>query len=86
MNDPNQTMRLPVVEAGNVPDGTRRRKALPPEDTIIPPKDATTRHTTYTAEADLFRLEPTVFGAIRRHRIMILVIAILGLVAAVRMQ
>lgn len=48
----------------------------------MPPRDAATRLTTNTAEADLFRLEPTVFGAIRRYRIMILVIAILGMVIA----
>ena len=40
VNDPNQTMRLPVVEARNVPNGIPPRKALPPKDTIIPPKDA----------------------------------------------
>ena len=29
------------------------------------------------------RLEPTVFGAIRRYRTMVLVIAVLGMVSAV---
>jgi Mrp family chromosome partitioning ATPase len=82
VNDPDQTMRLPVVEARNVPNGIPPRKPLPPKDTIIPPKDAATRNTTNSAEAGLFRLEPTVFSAIRRYRIMILVIAILGLVVA----
>ena len=39
-------------------------------------------HRPNSAEGGLFRSEPTVFSAIRRYRIMILVIAILGLVVA----
>jgi Mrp family chromosome partitioning ATPase len=74
VNDPDQTMRLPVVEARSEPNGTSFREAFPPNDTIMP-------HPAITAEVDPARLEPTVFGAIRRYRVMVIAIAILALVA-----
>jgi Mrp family chromosome partitioning ATPase len=74
VNDPDQTMRLPVVEARSEPNGTSFRGAFPPNDTIMP-------HPAIAAEADPARLEPTVFGAIRRYRVMVIAIAILAMVA-----
>jgi len=90
VNDPDQTMRLPVVEVGTEPNGTsirsampRRNTIVPPKDTIVPPKDAIKSHSTTSASVDPIRFEPTVFGAIRRYRVMVVGLAILSMVAAV---
>ena len=90
MNDPDQTMGLPVVEVSTEPNGTSSRSALPPRntilpvrDTIFPPRDMIKSRPSVSAHADPLRFEPTVFGAIWRYRIMVVALAILGLVAAV---
>jgi Mrp family chromosome partitioning ATPase len=78
-----QTMRLPVVEFDGESDGKPRPGALPAGDTIIPPRDATKSHPTIAANAASLQFEPTVFGAVRRYRVVVLSLAILGLVVAV---
>jgi Mrp family chromosome partitioning ATPase len=104
VNDPDQTMRLPVVEVSSESNGTSSRQAfpqkdavVPPRDTIVPPRDAivqakdrivppknTTRtRPTVAADVDPLRFEPTVFGAIRQYRVLILAMGILAMVAAV---
>jgi Mrp family chromosome partitioning ATPase len=81
VNDPDQTMGLPVVELSREPNGTSARGAFVPKDTIIPPKNPMS-HPTITADPEPIRWEPTVFSAIRRYRVMVIAIAILAMVAA----
>ena len=83
MNDPDQTMLLPIVELSGEPNGTSPRKPSPPKDTMIPPADMISAHATVGTNAEPSRIEPTVPGAVRRYRVMVLAVAILGLVAAV---
>lgn len=90
MNDPDQTMRLPVVEVSSESNGTSSRQAFPPSDTIIPandrivpPRDTIRSRSTIAADVDPPRSEPTVFGAIRQYRVLVLAMAILCMVAAV---
>jgi Mrp family chromosome partitioning ATPase len=82
VNDPDETMRLPIVELGSEPNGTSARGAFVQKDTIIPPKNPMS-HPTITADAASIRLEPTVFSAIRRYRVIVLAVAILGMVAGI---
>ena len=88
MNDPDQTMRLPVVEVSTEPNGTstrsampRRNPILPRTDTIVPPADRIVPP--ISARVDPIRFEPTVFGAVWRHRVIVVAMAILSVVAAV---
>ena len=83
MNDPDETVRLPVVEVSSESNGTSRRAAFPASDTIIPPRNTIKSNPTIAANVDPARFEPTVFGAVRRYRILVLTMAILGMVAAV---
>ena len=83
MNDPDETIRLPVVEVNSESNGTSRLAAFPAPDTIIPPRNTSKYHSPIAANVDPARLEPTVFGAVRRYRILVLTMAILGLVIAV---
>jgi hypothetical protein len=90
VNDPDQTMRLPVVEVSSESNGTSSRQAFPPrdtiipaEDTIVPPKDTIRSRSTIAADVDPLRSEPTVFGAIRQYRVLVLAMAILCMVVAV---
>lgn len=66
-----------MVEFSSEPNGTSRRDAFPAEDTIIPPGDTIKSHTTITANVNQARFEPTVFGAVRRYRVLVITIAIL---------
>jgi Mrp family chromosome partitioning ATPase len=77
------TIRLPVVEVSSESNGTSRRGAFPTGDAIILPRDTIKSHPTIPANVDLSRFEPTVIGAIRRYRILVLTMAILGMVIAV---
>ena len=81
--DEEPTMRLPVVEVSSESNGTSRRGAFPAGDQIIPPSDTIKSHPTSPVHVDPARFEPTVFGAIRRYRILVLTMALLGLVTAV---
>ena len=83
MNDPDETVRLPVVEVNSESNGTSRRAAFPASDTIIPPRNTIKKNPPIAANVDPARLEPTVFGDVRRYRILVLTIAILGMLAAV---
>ena len=83
MNDPDETVRLPVVEVSSESNGTSRRAAFPASDTIIPPRNTSKNNPPIAANVDPARLEPTVFGAVRRYRILVLAMAILGMLAAV---
>ena len=83
MNDPDDTVRLPVIEVSSESNGTSRRAAFPASDTIIPPRNTIKSNPTIAANVDPARFEPTVFGAVRRYRILVLTMAILGMVIAV---
>lgn len=83
MNDPDETVRLPVVEVNGESNGTSRRAAFPASDRIIPPRNTIKNNPPIAANADPARFEPTVFGSVRRYRILVLTIAILGMLAAV---
>jgi len=83
VNDPDETVRLPVVEVSSESNGTSRRAAFPASDTIIPPRNTIKNNPPIAANVDPARLEPTVFGAVRRYRILVLTMAILGMLAAV---
>ena len=83
MNDPDETVRLPVVEVSSESNGNSRRAAFPASDTIIPPRNTIKSNPTTAANIDPARFEPTVFGAVRRYRILVLTMAILGMVTAV---
>lgn len=50
----------------------------PPSDTIIPTNGASR-----ASAANPYKFEPSVFGAVRRYRVLVLALAILGLLAAV---
>ena len=86
MNDPDQTMGLPVVELSGEPNGTSPRTTLPPRDTIIPPKDIPAKNAAKApaaiASADPYRFEPTVFGAVRRYIVLVLAVGILAMLVA----
>ena len=82
MNDPNETVGLPVVEVSNESNGTSGRTAFPASDTIIPPKNTIKNNPPIATNVDPARFEPTVFGAVRRYRILVLTIGILGMLAA----
>lgn len=84
MNDPDQTMGLPVTEFSGESNGASPRGAFPPNGTSNPPKD--TRSTTsypQIADAEPSRFKPTVFGAVRRYRGMFLAVVVLAVVIAV---
>ncbi len=95
MNDPEQTIGLPVVEFSGESNGTSPRWALHPKDatispgeTISPPKDTNTSHPKIAADAGPSRSGPsrsgqTVVDAVRRYRVMVIAVAILGFVVAV---
>jgi hypothetical protein len=76
VNDPDQTVNLPVVEFGSEPNGSSSPSAFPRKDT-------NTSHPTVAADAEASRFEPTVSGAIRRYRVMVVAVAILGMVVAI---
>jgi Chain length determinant protein len=83
VNDPDQTISLPVVELSGEPNGTSPRRPSPLEDTIIRPADMSSPRAPVGANAERSRLEPTRFGAARRYGVIVLAVAILGMVAAV---
>ena len=90
MNDPEQTIGLPVVEFSGESNGTSPRWALhpkdatiSPEDTISPPKNTNTSHPKIAADAQPSPSGPTVVEAVRRYRVMVLAVAILAMVAAI---
>ncbi len=83
MNDPDETMGLPIIELSSEPNGSSPRKAFTPKDTIIPPKDTIRSHAATGTDADPYRFEPTVFGAVRRYRVMVLAVGILVMLLAV---
>jgi Mrp family chromosome partitioning ATPase len=83
VNDPDETIRLPVVEVSSESNGSSRRAAYPASDTIIPPRNTSKYHPPIATNVDPARFEPTVFGAVRHYRILVLTIAILGMVIAV---
>ena len=82
-NDPDETIRLPVVEVSSESNGSSRRAAFPASDTIIPPRNTSKYHPPIAANVDPARFEPTVFNAVRRYWILVLTIAILGMLATV---
>jgi Mrp family chromosome partitioning ATPase len=82
VNDPDATTSFPVVEFSSEPNGTSRRDAFLAEDTIIPPGDTIKSHTTVAANVNQARFEPTVFGAVRRYRVLVITMAILAAVLA----
>ena len=81
MNNPERTIGFPVVEVSSESDGTSRRRAFPAGDTIIPQRDTIESHPTIATNVGPLRFEPTVFGAISRYRVMVLVVALLCMVA-----
>lgn len=90
MNDPEQTIGLPVIELSGESNGTSTRRALPPkdvilgpEDTMSPPEDTNVSYAETATGAEPSRYGPTVADAVRRYRVMVVAVAILGLVAAV---
>ncbi len=75
MNDPDKTMSFPVVEISAALNGTSPRSASPPGDKLM-------NNPTIGADVDPTRFEPTVFGAARRYRLLVVAVAILAMVAA----
>lgn len=83
MNDPDQTMSLPVVELSGEPNGASHRRPSPLEDTISRPADMSSARAPVGANAEPSPIEPTRLGAVRRYGVIVLAVAILGMVTAV---
>lgn len=83
MNDPDQTMLLPVIELSGEPKGASHRGPSSLEDTIIRPADMSFARAPVGANAEPSPIEPTRLGAVRRYGVIVLAVAILAMVAAV---
>jgi hypothetical protein len=91
VNDPDQTMRLPVVEVNGESNGTSSASAFPPQApangtssaSAFPPQAPAMSHSTIAADVDPLRSEPTVLGAVRRYRGMVVAVTLLVVAAAV---
>jgi uncharacterized protein involved in exopolysaccharide biosynthesis len=80
VNDPYQTMRLPVTEFGGVSRDASPRGAFSPGGMPNPPKGAAVYP--QVAGAEPSRLEPTVLGAVRRHFGIVLAVTVLAVAVA----
>ena len=93
VNDPDQTMHLPVTEISGESKGAWPLGAFPPNGTTNPPKQTTSYPQIADAEpprsgptvlgAEPSRSGPTVLGAVSRYRGMVIAIALLATVLAV---
>lgn len=85
MNDPDQTMGLPVIEVTSEPNGTSPYKAHPTGGRVASPKNPifNGHATAESLNFEPFRFEPTVLGAIGRYRYMVAAVVILAMVAAI---
>lgn len=81
VNDPYQTMRLPVTEFSGEPKDASPQGASPPNGMVNPPPSTTSY--LQNGNADRSRVEPTVFSAVRRYRGMVIAVAVLAMLAAV---
>ena len=79
MNDPDQTMHLPVTEISGESKGAWPLGAFPPNGTANPSKQTTS----YPHIAGPSRSGPTVLGAVSRYRGMVIAIALVAMVLAV---
>ncbi len=83
MDDPDQTIMLPVAETRAAQRGITSRRPSAFWDAIIPPKNPAGSHGPAAVEPGPWRFEPTVFGAVRRYRALVITVAVLAVVAAV---
>ena len=72
-----------MAEAGGYQHGSTPRGPSAPRDAINPGKNATGRRGPVASYAGQFRFEPTVFGAVRRYRALVIAVAVLAMAAAV---
>lgn len=82
VNDPNDTMALPIVEARAAAKGPPRPGPAPRDDAFIRPQGTNMTNTATAADAPRLS-QPTVFGAVSRYRLLVLFVALLGMVAGV---
>jgi uncharacterized protein involved in exopolysaccharide biosynthesis len=80
VNDPNNTLALPIVEARAAGNGIPSRGPLPRSDTFVP-RQSVSATNSVAVDAASQPSQPTVFGAVSRYRVLVLIMAILGMVA-----
>lgn len=81
MDNSDQPAALPVPEARGELPGSTPRRPFANRTAIFPPKSEVGNDGPAVPDAEPFRFEPTVFGAVRRYRRLVLAIA-LGVAAA----
>jgi Chain length determinant protein len=82
VNDPDDTTALPIVEARAASNGMPPRGPVPRSDTFARRQGVSTTNAV-AANAAPYLSQPTVFGAVSRYRILVLIVALLGMVAGV---